>query len=154
MQATYFQISDLSTALQWAHSMDSVAVRPSGDSVRVVVLDESLYGRMRRLVEGAIYSVCSWAGYAVEAPDGVQPSDAKDTREYFEQVFGARRILRMYQRSGIEVEGRGFIREDVEKLFIGAAEVRIEDLEELFFELRDEARDGAVSHTRGDGVGP
>jgi len=140
MQATYFQISDLASALQWAHSTDSVAIRPSGNGIHVHVWDASLYGRIRRIIERVIYSVGSWVGYAHDAPDEATPSDARDTQEFFERVFGARRIVRIYQRCDIDVSGRGFVREDVEKLFMDAAEVRMEDLEELFFELQDASR--------------
>ncbi|MBB64676.1 MAG: hypothetical protein CMO81_06385 [Waddliaceae bacterium] len=65
----------------------------------------------------------------------------KETLEYFFRVFGKSRVFRIGDRYGVNFQkkydnGEGVSRTDIEKLFVGSADLRIEDVNELFLRIK------------------
>ncbi len=64
------------------------------------------------------------------------------TAGYFHRVFGEKRICKIDKNLSIQFQSKKekqdyFCKEDVEKIFVASAEVTVEDLEEIFSEIKD-----------------
>jgi hypothetical protein len=141
------QLSAISLRLSNRPYTDEFVLHPSTDPrsfdvrVRECSQCDDFWTWAVHIVQKFISYIRSWF-YENEAliNDAFEPYEAKFTILYFFHIFGESRVRRICNKGGIQVEeklqaDRPFSRGDIEKIFLGIAEICQQDIQELFSEI-------------------
>lgn len=123
---------ELSLIAQRLHELplsmvNPVALRKSEQGSELVYEYDGVSELVCKNVVACAYSVADLFGTVTSTPYTITKADGKYTTEYFQRVFGAKKVTpRDY-----------YYKADMQQIFLHAAEVTFDELKELFMELKN-----------------
>lgn len=135
-----YQLQTIADALRDSSDSDHVAIRKTAhDQIEVVKEVHHFFLSAQHAFWEVVAKIFSLFGKTLEPSSPIKFEDKETTKQYFEEVFGQKRLSRFDKKHTLQLEDnqKVFVRGDVRKVFVSSGEITVDDLQELFSELKD-----------------
>jgi hypothetical protein len=133
-------LETIANTLKDSPDSNRVAIRPSTNKqIDVIQEPDSCFLSAKRSFWEFVSSIASLFGKTIEPDSAIKAEDTQATKDYFQTVFGEKRLLRFDKKHTLHIEDdkKVFCRGDVLKIFVNSAEITLDDIQELFNEIKD-----------------
>jgi hypothetical protein len=141
---------ELQSSASFSHVAVQTKVRANKPEIQVIQEDTGWFSYLGRKVVNAAKTLYNYSplGYfcgEVSYTQEVLNASGKTTVQYFQNIFGEKRVERIDARLALGLAKKLLAKEyctktDIEKIVIGAAEITYEDVEEFLLEIQDESK--------------